>query len=99
MQLVKCELLHTSKDPTIRELYKTREMENAKLTRVWKATSALQIANAEVELDLKFPSQHIDRVWDMAFTIQIRPKLKEEICWQEKQISFTNNPFWLTLCL
>ena len=54
---MKCELLRTSKDPSIRAIYKTRETLNAKLTRVWKATKAATIANAEVELNLKFPTQ------------------------------------------
>ena len=57
MQLVKCELLRTSKDPAIVELYKTRESCDAKLTRTWKATKALTVVNAEVDLNLKFPSQ------------------------------------------
>lgn len=57
MQIVKCELLRNSTDPSIRNLYETREALDAKLTRVWKASKALTVANAEVELDLKFPSQ------------------------------------------
>ena len=57
MQVVKCELLSHSKDPNIVPLYKTRESLNAKLTRVWKATNATMEANAEVNLNLKFPSQ------------------------------------------
>jgi hypothetical protein len=57
MQLIKCELLRTSKDPSIVELYKQRESCNAKLTRTWKATKALAVVNAEVDLNLKFPSQ------------------------------------------
>ena len=57
MQMTKCELLRTSKDPTIVKLYKTRETLNAKLTRTWKATKALTVANAEVDLNLNFPSQ------------------------------------------
>ena len=57
MQVVKCELLSHSKDPNIVALYKTRESLNAKLTRVWKATNATMEANAEVNLNLKFPSQ------------------------------------------
>jgi Reverse transcriptase (RNA-dependent DNA polymerase) len=58
MQLVKCELLRNSNDPTVRELYKTRELINDKLSRVWKATKESAIANAEVDLNLKFPTQH-----------------------------------------
>ena len=57
MQMTKCELLRTSKDLTIVNLYKTRETLNAKLTRTWKATKALTVANAEVDLNLNFPSQ------------------------------------------
>ena len=57
MQLVKCELLRHSKDPVIQKLFKTREQLNAKMSRVWKATNVSLIANAEVELNLKFPSQ------------------------------------------
>jgi len=57
MQLIKCELLRTSKDPAIIDLYKTRESYNAKLTRTWKASKALTVVNAEVDLNLKFPSQ------------------------------------------
>ena len=57
MQVVKCELLSHTKDPNFVALYKTRESSNAKLTRVWKATNATMEANAEVKLNLKFPSQ------------------------------------------
>ena len=57
MQLLKCELLRTSKANTIQELYKTREAINAKLTRVWKASKLSTSVNAEVELNLKFPTQ------------------------------------------
>ena len=57
MQLTKCELLRTSKDPSITELYKTREMLDSKLTRTWKPTKTLSVLNSEVNLNLKFPSQ------------------------------------------
>ena len=57
MQVIKCELLSHSLDPNIVALYKTRESLNAKLKRVWKATNIAKQANAEVNLDLKFPSQ------------------------------------------
>ena len=57
MQLVKCELLSNSKDTAVRELYKSRELSNNKLTRVWKATKESAIAKAEVDLNLKFPTQ------------------------------------------
>ena len=57
MQVIKCELLSHSLDPNIVALYKTRETQNAKLKRVWKATNTVKEANAEVNLDLKFPSQ------------------------------------------
>ena len=57
MQLIKCELLRTSNDNTIQELYKTREAINSKLTRVWKASKLSSVVNVEVQLDLKFPVQ------------------------------------------
>ena len=38
-------------------LYKTRESLNATLKLVWKATNIVEQANAEVNLDLKVPSQ------------------------------------------
>ena len=57
MQVIKCELLSHSLDPNIVAPYKTRETQNAKLKRVWKATNTVKEANAEVNLDLKFPSQ------------------------------------------
>ena len=57
MQVVKCELLRNSQDTAIRELYKTREALNSSLTRVWKATKVSAIVNAEVDLNIKFPSQ------------------------------------------
>ena len=57
MQSIKCELLRTSKDNTIQELYKTREAINSKLTRVWKASKLSSVVNVEVELNLKFPVQ------------------------------------------
>ena len=53
MQVIKCELLSHSLDPNIVALYKTRETQNAKLKRVWKATNTVKEANAEVNLDLK----------------------------------------------
>ena len=59
MQLVKCELLHSSTDSDIRELYESRSVRNAKLTRVWKATKLLSEAEAEVDLNLKFPVQNV----------------------------------------
>ena len=58
MQLVKCELLRNSKDPSIRELFKTRGIKNSNLSRIWKATNVYKVATAEVDLDIKFPSQH-----------------------------------------
>ena len=67
MQMTKCELLQSSKDPTIVKLYKTRETLNAKLTRTWKATKALTVANAEVDLNLNFPSQQ--NTQDLGFGI------------------------------
>ena len=57
MQLTKCELLRQSKDNSIQELYKSKEVKNAKYSRMWKATKAATVANAEVDLHLKFPSQ------------------------------------------
>ena len=57
MQLIKCQLLQNSKDTSIRQLYKTREQLNSKLSRVWRATKLSKTANAEVDLNLKFPSQ------------------------------------------
>ena len=53
MQVIKCELLSHSLDPNIVALYKTREAQK----RVWKATNTVKVANAEVNLDLKFPNQ------------------------------------------
>lgn len=57
MQLIKCQLLQNSKDPTIQELYKNREKLNEKLSRVWRATKVSKTINSEVDLNLKFPSQ------------------------------------------
>ena len=66
MQVIKCELLSHSLDPNIVALQKTREMQNAKLKRVWKATNTVKEANAEVNLDLKIPQpakQTRDWIW------------------------------------
>ena len=57
MQVIKCELVNHSLHPYIVACYKTRESLNAKLKRVWKATNIVKQANAEGNLDLKFPSQ------------------------------------------
>ena len=57
MQIIKYELLKNSVDPTVVELYKFREKHNNNLTKIWKATKALSIANAEVDLALMFPTQ------------------------------------------
>ena len=57
MQIIKYELLRNSLDPTVVELYKFRELQNNNFTKIWKATKALSIANAEVDLALKFPAQ------------------------------------------
>ena len=46
-------LLTISKDPLIKAIYKTRENVNAKLERVWKATQAEAIANAEFKFSSK----------------------------------------------
>ena len=58
MQLTKCQLLQNSKDPCIQQLYNTRERLNSELSRIWKATKVSTLVNAEVNLNLKFPSQH-----------------------------------------
>ena len=57
MQIVKWDLLSHSKDPTVLQLCKLREQRNASLSRVWKATNAISEAKAQVELEIKFPSQ------------------------------------------
>ena len=57
MQLVKCSLLQSSIDPTVQLLYRNREQVNAKFKRVWKATQLAKTVNAEVTLDLQFPTQ------------------------------------------
>jgi len=57
MQLIKCSLLQNSIDPTVQLLYRNREQANAKLNRVWKATQLAKTVNAEVTLDLQFPTQ------------------------------------------
>ena len=58
MQIIKYELLRNSLDPTVVELYKFREKQNSSLSRTWKATNALSVANTEVDRDLMFPSQN-----------------------------------------
>ena len=57
MQLIKCELLKNSIDESVRKIYKTREEINSKSTIVWRASNIAKTASAEVELDLKFPTQ------------------------------------------
>jgi hypothetical protein len=58
MQLIKCELLQNSIDPTVKKLYFVRADKSAKLSKVWKATNLSRVVNAEVELNLKFPAQN-----------------------------------------
>ena len=57
MQLVKCELLKNSLDQSIVNLFKNRERLNSKLSRTWKASNLAKVVNAEVDLELQFPSQ------------------------------------------
>ena len=57
MQLIKHELLKNSVDPTVVKLFKHREQQNSNFSRIWKATNILAIANDEVDLNLKFPTQ------------------------------------------
>ena len=57
MQLIKCELLKNSIDESVRKIYKAREEINSKFTTVWRASNIAKTASAEVELDLKFPTQ------------------------------------------
>ena len=57
MQLVKCELLKNYVDKSVKKIYKAREKINFNFTRAWKATNVAKAASAEVELDLKFPTQ------------------------------------------
>ena len=57
MQLIKCELLENSIDPSVRKLYLSRASQNSKLKRVWRATNVSSVINAEVSLNLKFPTQ------------------------------------------
>jgi Reverse transcriptase (RNA-dependent DNA polymerase) len=57
MQIIKCELLNHSVDDSIQKLYHLRETANSKLTRTWKATNIAKVANAEVDLNLQFPTQ------------------------------------------
>ena len=58
MQLIKCELLQSSVDLTVQKLYNVRAEKNAKLVRVWKASNLSRVASAEVDLNLKFPTQN-----------------------------------------
>ena len=57
MWLIKCSLLQSSIDPTVQLLYRNREQVNAKFKQVWKATQLAKTVNAEVTLDLQFPTQ------------------------------------------
>ena len=50
--------MQNSTDSNTRELYRSRSAQNAKLTRVWKATKLLSEVDAEVDLNLKFPVQN-----------------------------------------
>ena len=61
IQLIKYELLCSSKDSTNQKLYKRREAMSSKLAWVWKASKLSSIVNAEVELNLKFPVQYGNR--------------------------------------
>ena len=58
MQLIKCALLQSSVDLTVQKLNNVRAEKNAKLVRVWKASNLSRVASAEVDLNLKFPTQN-----------------------------------------
>ena len=57
MQLIKCEHLENSVDPSVRKLYRSRASMDSKLKKVWRATKVSSVINAEVSLNLKFPTQ------------------------------------------
>jgi hypothetical protein len=57
MQLVKCQLLESSVDKKVRDVYASRCIREAKLRRVWRATNLNRKVNAQVDLDLRFPAQ------------------------------------------
>ena len=78
MQLIKCELLQNSIDSTVQKLYHVRADKNAKLSKVWKATNLSRVVNAEVELNLKFPTQNSNQGIGFGHLIQIQQKLKRE---------------------
>ena len=78
MQIIKYELLRNSLDPTVVELYKFREKQNSSLSRTWKATKALSVANTEVDRDLMFPSQNTLQGLGFGNSIQNRLNRKEE---------------------
>jgi len=78
MQLIKCSLLQNSIDPTVQLLYRNREQANAKLNRVWKATQLAKTVNAEVTLDLQFPTQSSKQGIGLETLNLIHRMLKEE---------------------
>jgi hypothetical protein len=57
MQLIKYDLLQHSPDDSIKALISLRSHKEAKFSRVWRPTLLSESVNAEVDLDLKFPSQ------------------------------------------
>ena len=57
MQLIKYDLFQNSPDDSIRTLISVRIHLEEKNTRAWKPTKLSKSVNAEVDLDLKFPSQ------------------------------------------
>jgi hypothetical protein len=57
MQLIKYDLLQHSPDNSVKALMSIRSLKEAKFSRVWRPTLLSESVNAEVDLDLKFPSQ------------------------------------------
>ena len=71
MQLIKCELLENSIDPSVRKLYFSRASQNSKLKRVWRATKVSSVINT---LNLKFPTKSST----LGISVQIPLSLKKE---------------------
>jgi hypothetical protein len=57
MQLVKCALLENSTDEQVRMVYEARKTREANTSRVWRPTKLNSKVNAQIDLDLKFPTQ------------------------------------------
>lgn len=57
MQITKCQILEKSEDSVVYRLFEEKTRREAKLQRVWRGSQLNTEINAQVDLNLRFPSQ------------------------------------------